>query len=270
HFAPKELIVICTGAQGEPRSALARLALGEHPTLHLEKGDLVVMSAREIPGSERTVGTLVDHLVRRGCHVLRPGGSILVHTSGHACQGEQRMMLDLVRPRSFLPIHGEYRMLSAHARLATSAGVSERASVVAEDGEVIELRKGEIAVKAGRVASGRLYMDARGAAADVGEIALRDRQLLADSGLVICLCVLDRKSGEVVRGPEILGRGVSGLDDVRKEQARAAAAEALEELGHNERTDQGSVEEALRRGVRSVWKKGQEKRPMVLPVVLEL
>lgn len=270
HFAPKDLIIVCTGAQGEPRSALSRLALGEHPTVHLEKGDLVVMSARNIPGSERSVGHLIDNLVRRGCRVLQPGGTELIHTSGHAYQGEQRMMLDLVRPRSFLPVHGEYRMLSAHARLAEIAGVSPLGCLVAEDGEVIELRKGEMAVKAGRVMNGRRYMDARSAEADVGELTLRDRQLLADSGLVLCLCVLDRKSGEVVRGPEILGKGVAGLDEDRIARARAAAAEALEELGHNERTDQGSVEEALRRAVRSAWKRGTEKRPMVLPVVIEL
>jgi ribonuclease J len=272
HFAPRELLILCTGAQGEPRSALSRLALGEHPTVQLERGDLIVLSARQIPGTERSVGSLIDHLVRRGCRVLSPAtGAELVHTSGHACQGEQRMMLALVRPRSFLPVHGEYRMLAAHARLAESAGVASRACLVAEDGEVIEMRKGELAVKSHEtVASGRIYLDARGAENDVGEVTLRDRQLLADSGLLICLVVLDRKSGELLRGPELLGKGVSGLDDSRLAQARGAAQEAFEELGHNERTDPGSVEEALRRGVRSAWRKGQEKRPMVLPVVIEL
>jgi ribonuclease J len=270
HFAPRELVIICTGAQGEPRSALSRLALGEHPSVHLEKGDLVVMSAREIPGSQRSVGTLIDNLVRRGCRVLTPGGTELVHTSGHACQGEQRMMLDMVRPAAFLPIHGEYRMLAAHARLAEAAGVAGRACLIAEDGDVIELRSGEFATKAGRAPSGRLYMDARSASSDVGELILKDRQLLADSGLVICLCVLDRKSGEIVRGPEILGKGVAGLDDSKISAARIGAQEALDELGHNERTDQGSVQEALRRGVRSAWKRGEARRPMVLPVVIEL
>ena len=202
--------------------------------------------------------------------MLTPGGTELVHTSGHACQGEQRMMLDLVRPASFLPIHGEYRMLAAHARLAETAGIAARACLIAEDGDVIELRAGELAAKAGRAPSGRLYMDARSASSDVGELILKDRQLLADSGLVICLCVLDRKSGEIVRGPEIVGKGVAGLDDAKIAAARIGAQEALDELGHNERTDQGSVEEAIRRGVRSAWKRGVERRPMVLPVVIEL
>ena len=273
HFAPHELVVLCTGAQGEPRSALSRLALGEHPIVRLEAGDLVVLSSRVIPGNDRAIGNIVDHLVRRGCNVLSgsSGSRELVHTSGHACQSEQRMMVDLVRPRSFVPIHGEYRMLAAHARTAEAAGVEPPACLIAEDGDAVELRKGEIAaVVPNAVSAGRLYLDARGALADVGEVALRDRQLLAETGMLVCLCVVDHKSGEIVRGPELLGKGVAGLDEARMAQARAAALEALASLLPAQRTDHGMVEEALRRAVRSVWKKGVEKRPMVLPVVLEM
>jgi ribonuclease J len=273
HFAPRELAVVCTGAQGEPRSALSRLALGEHPTVKLEKNDLVILSSRSIPGNERSVGNLIDHLVRRGCRVLSTMGDSaeLIHTTGHACQGEQRMMIDLVRPRSFVPVHGEFRMLAAHARTAEAAGVDPRGCLVAEDGDVIELRAGELAaVVPGGAAAGRIYLDSRGAFADVGEVVLRDRKLLADSGMLVCLCVLDRKSGALLRDPELLGRGVAGLDETRLGQARTAALAALEELLPSERTDPASVEEALRRAVRSVFKKGFEKRPMVLPVVLEM
>jgi len=273
HFAPRELAVVCTGAQGESRSALSRLALGEHPTVKLEKGDLVILSSRSIPGNERDVANLVDHLVRRGCRVLSTLGESaeLIHTTGHACQGEQRMMLDLTRPRSFVPVHGEFRMLAAHARTAEAAGVDPRGCVVAEDGDVIELREREPAsVVPGGAAAGRIYLDSRGAFADVGEVVLRDRKLLADSGMLVCLCVLDRKSGALLRDPELLGRGVAGLDESRLAQARSAALAALEELSPPQRTDHGSVEEALRRAVRSVFKKGFEKRPMVLPVVLEM
>ncbi len=272
HFAPRELVVLCTGAQGEPRSALSRLALGEHPAVQLEKDDLVILSSRVIPGNERALGNIIDHLVRRGCRVLAGGSSgELVHTSGHGCQDEQRMMIELVRPRSFVPIHGEYRMLAAHARTAEAAGVDPLGCVIAEDGDAVELRKdGMVAVVPNAVSAGRLYLDARGAFADVGEVALRDRQLLAETGMLVCLCVLDHKSGEVVRGPELLGKGVAGLDDSRLSQARQAALDALAELQPAQRTDHGMVEEALRRAVRSVWKKGLEKRPMVLPVVLEM
>src|SRR5437870_1317010 len=154
---------------------------------------------------------------------------------------------------------------------AEAAGVSSLACVIAEDGDAVELRKDEIvAVVPNAVSAGRLYLDARGGFADVGEVALRDRQLLAETGMLVCLCVLDHKSGEVVRGPELLGKGVAGLDDSRMAQARQAALDALAELAPAQRTDHGMVEEALRRAVRSVWKKGLEKRPMVLPVVLEM
>jgi ribonuclease J len=273
HFPPRELAILCTGAQGEPRSALSRLALGEHPTVQLERNDLVILSSRVIPGNDRTLGNIIDHLVRRGCRVLSgsAGSAELVHTSGHACQDEQRMMIDLVRPRSFVPIHGEYRMLAAHARTAEAAGVEPLGCAIAEDGDAVELRPEQWAsVVPHAVSAGRLYLDARGAFADVGEIALRDRQLLAETGMLVCLCVLDHKSGEVVRGPELLGKGVAGLDEPRLSQARQAALDALAELQPAQRTDHGMVEEALRRAVRSVWKKGLEKRPMVLPVVLEM
>jgi len=272
HFPPGELAILCTGAQGEPRSALSRMALGEHPSVQLEKDDLVILSSRVIPGNDRTLGNIIDHLVRRGCRVLSGSAAgELVHTSGHACQDEQRMMIDLVRPRSFLPIHGEYRMLAAHARTAEEAGVAAPGCVIAEDGDAVELREDAFAaVIPNAVSAGRLYLDARGAFADVGEIALRDRQLLAETGMLVCLCVLDHKSGAVVRGPELLGKGVSGLDEPRLSQARKAALDALAELQPAQRTDHGMVEEALRRAVRSAWRKGLEKRPMVLPVVLEM
>jgi ribonuclease J len=273
HFAPRELAIVCTGAQGEPRSALSRLALGEHPTIKLEKGDLVVLSSRSIPGNERSVANLLDHLVRRGCRVLSTlaDGAELIHTSGHASQGEQRMMIDLTRPRSFVPVHGEFRMLAAHARTAEAAGVDPRGCVVAEDGDVVELRPSlPAAVLPGAATAGRMYLDSRGAFADVGEVVLRDRKLLADSGMLVCLCVLERKSGALLREPELLGRGVAGLDESRIEQARGAALAALDELLPAQRTDHASVEEALRRAVRSVFKKGFEKRPMVLPVVIEM
>jgi ribonuclease J len=273
HFAPRELAVVCTGAQGEPCSALSRLALGEHPTIKLDKGDLVVLSSRSIPGNERSVGNLIDHLVRRGCRVLSTlaDGAELIHTTGHASQGEQRMMIDLVRPRSFVPVHGEFRMLAAHARTAEAAGVDPRGCLVAEDGDIVELRSGlAAAVLPGAATAGRIYLDSRGAFADVGEVALRDRKLLADSGMLVCLCVLDRKSGALLREPELLGRGVAGLDESRIEQARGAALAALDELLPAQRTDHASVEEALRLAVRSAFKKGFEKRPMVLPIVIEM
>src|SRR5262249_10500746 len=160
--------------------------------------------------------------------------------------------------------------LAAHARTAEAAGINPLACVVVEDGDAVELRSDEIvAAVPHAVSAGRLYLDARGAFADVGEVALRDRQLLAETGMLVCLVVLDHNMGGVAPGPEMLGKGVAGLDDSRPAEARKAALDALAELAPAQRTDHGMVEEALRRAVRSVWKKGLEKRPMVLPVVLE-
>ena len=269
HFAPKELLILCTGAQGEPRSALHRLAQGEHPTIHLDKGDLVVLSSRSIPGNETLIAALIDQLVRLGCRVLGgvSAGPELVHATGHACQSEQRMMIDLVRPRSFVPVHGEYRMLAAHARTAEAAGV--RRSLVIEDGEIVELRAGEVAAVAHeRAPSGRVYLDTRTSDA-VTEATLRERQLLADSGVLVCLVGID-KEGAVVRGPELFGKGVGGLDGGRIAQARGAASEALRALLPSQRGDKPALEEALRRAVRSAWKKHLENRPLVMPVVLDL
>jgi ribonuclease J len=225
-----------------------------------------------IPGNDRALGNLIDHLVRNGCRVMSSstGSMDLIHTSGHAAQGEQRMMIDLVRPRSFVPIHGEYRMLAAHARTAELSGVAPHACLIAEDGDAVDLRPEEIAaIVPNAVSAGRRYLDARVSTADVGEVALRDRQLLAETGMLVCLCVFDKKSGQLVRGPELLGKGVPGLEE-KQGRARQAALDALEELAPAQRTDHGMVEEALRRAVRSVWKRGVEKRPMVLPVVLEM
>ena len=269
HFAPTELTILCTGAQGEPRSALARLAAGDLPAINLDKNDLVILSSRSIPGNERLVSSLIDQLVRRGCRVLGGTGigGELVHATGHACQGEQRMMIELVKPRSFVPIHGEFRMLVAHARTAEAAGVSR--ALVAEDGDVIELRPGELASLAhDRVPSGRVYLDTR-LSSGVREETLRERQLLAEAGMLICLVVLD-KNGEVVRPPELLGKGVAGLDQSRLAQARGAALAAVKELTPLQRGDKAQVEEALRRAVRSAWKKNVEKRPQVLPMVVEV
>src|SRR5260370_24004588 len=180
-------------------------------------------------------------------------------------------MTDLVRPRSFVPSHGEYRMLAAHSRTAEEAGVNPLACLTVEDGDAIEWRPEEIAAAVPHaVSAGRLYLDARGAFADVGEVALRDRQLLAETGMLVCLCVLDHKSGEVVRGPELLGKGVAGLDESRLAQARQAALDALAELNPAQRTDHGLVEDGLRRRGRPVWEKGPGKRPLGLPGAMRI
>lgn len=272
YFKAHEVVVLTTGAQGEPRSALARIALGEHKQLALQRGDSVVLSSRAIPGNEVAVGTMVDNLWRRGVEVFEdhgPGGPF--HASGHACQQEQALVVSLVQPRHFVPVHGEYRMLVAHARTAGSQGVPAERCHVIEDGDVLELTNGKLASRGEHVAVGRIYLDGRRADPDgVGEMALRERGLLADAGLVLVVLVVEKKTGRVVRSPEIVARGVPG-QGAFVEAARANAEAALAALPEAQRADRDAVQEAVRMSVRRAFPKDQDrKRPMVLPVIVEL
>ncbi len=266
---PRELCVLTTGTQGEPRSALARLARGEHPDLTVEKGDLVVLSSRYIPGNEVAIGNLVNGLCRLGAQVihedLRP-----LHVSGHAQSAEQRRLIALARPERFVPIHGEFRHLSRHAAHAAAEGVPEPNRHVVVDGEVLELADAGARVLGERLPTGRVYADrASDDLSDIGALVVKDRRLLAEAGLCILVLAVDKASGAVVRGPEVFGRGVAGIEgaeaDIRRE-----ALEALDEMTPQARADLGEVQEALRVAVRRWFKRERGKRPAVLPVVLEL
>jgi ribonuclease J len=264
---PKELCVLTTGTQGEPRSALARLARGEHPELALGPGDLVVLSSRHIPGNEVAVGQLVNELTRRGAEVAAEGASPL-HVSGHAHEGEQRRVIALARPERFVPIHGEYRHLARHAAHAAREGVAHRHLLT--DGEVLELADAGAEVLGERLAVGRVYADrdANGAG-EIAELVVKDRRLLAESGLCIAVLAVDRASGAVVRGPDFFARGVAGFDRAEESLRREALA-ALEELSPTARADVAEVQEALRLTVRRWFRRETGRKPGVLPVVLEL
>ena len=263
---PRELCVLTSGTQGEPRSALARLSRGEHPALAVGPGDLVVLSSRFIPGNEIAIGHVVNELARRGAEVayedLRP-----LHVSGHAHEAEQRRLLAAARPQHFVPIHGEFRHLARHAAHAASEGVAHRHVLV--DGEVLEIADGGARVLEERLPVGRVYADRDAAGTGVGELVLRDRRLLADAGLCIVVVAVDRVTGDVVRGPEIFGRGVAGFEG-NEDAVRAEALRAVEELSATAREDRGEVQEALRLAVRRWFRREGAKKPSVLPVVLEL
>jgi ribonuclease J len=268
---PKEICVLTTGTQGEPRSALARLARGEHPELSLAPGDLVILSSRHIPGNEIAVGNVVNALARLGAVVayeeLRP-----LHVSGHAQEEEQRRLMRLVRPAAFVPIHGEHRHLARHAGHAAAEGIAIRQ--ILTDGEVLELSAvpgaGAFRVLEERLPTGRVYLDRdAGEGAFVEELAVRDRRLLAETGLVVAVLMLDRASGAVVRGPELFGKGVSGLDEADRE-IRAEALRSVQEMTPQARANVAEVQEVLRLAVRRWFRKEGAKKPSVLPVVLEL
>ncbi len=264
---PRELCVLTTGTQGEPRSALARLARGEHPDLALAPGDLVVLSSRHIPGNELAIGQVVNDLCRRGAEIASEGRAPL-HVSGHAQQAEQRRLIALARPAHFVPIHGEYRHLARHAAHAAAEGVVGRDVLL--DGQVLELADAGVRVAEERVAVGRVYTDRDALlGADIGALVVKDRRLLAEAGLVIVVLAIEKTTGAVVRGPELFARGVAGFEGA-EEAIRGEALRAIDELSSPARSDAAEVQEALRSGVRRWFRREVGRRPTVLPVVLEL
>lgn len=264
---PKELAVLVTGTQGEPRGALARLARGEHPDLRIAPGDLVILSSRFIPGNEVAVGQVVNELCRRGAEVAYEGLAPL-HVSGHAQEAEQRRLIALARPAHFVPIHGEYRHLARHAAHAAAEGVAGRS--ILTDGQVLELSGTGAAVLEEPVPVGRVYTDRDALGGmDIGAMVVRDRRLLAETGLILAVLVLEKATGAVVRGPELFARGVAAFEGAEEELSRETLA-ALEELTPVARADVGEVQEAVRVALRRWFRRTTGKRPTVLPVVLEL
>jgi ribonuclease J len=261
-------VIISTGSQGEPNSALALMAAAEHKYLRVTEGDLVVLSARIIPGHERTVMRVVNQLLRQGAEVLWDGVAF-VHVSGHASQDELRLMLNLVRPQFFVPVHGEYRHLLAHRRLAHEVGVPAEHIFVVEDGQGIELTKTSARLLE-RVPLLRVLVDGKGVG-DVGPVVLRDRQLLAEEGMVVVAVTVNRASGAIVAGPEIVSRGwvYEREAEAVLEDARTAVREALAERGEAPLGREALV--ALLRGtLRRFITQRYDRKPVVLPVVLEV
>jgi ribonuclease J len=266
---PRELAVLTSGTQGEPRSALARLARGEHPDLEIGPGDLVVLSSRFIPGNEVAVGHVVNELCRRGASVAYEGLRPL-HVSGHAQEDEQRRLVRLARPEHFLPIHGEYRHLARHAAHAAAEGVADGRRHVITDGQVLELDGAGARVLAEPVPVGRVYTDRDALVGrEVEALVVRDRRLLAEAGLVIVVLAVDRATGAVVRGPEVFAKGVAGFDGAG-DGIRAEALRAIDEMSAQARIEVAEVQETVRVATRRWFRRETGKRPSVLPVVLEL
>jgi ribonuclease J len=267
---PEMLIVLSTGAQGEPNSALARMAMGEHRHLRVEAGDTVIFSSRAIPGNEIAVSQIANRLARRGAVVIDRAFDP-IHASGHAQVEEQKILIDAVRPRHFVPIHGELRMLIAHARTARRMGVAAPDVFVIEDGEALSIEGGRMRQVAS-VPSGRVWLDARGGR-DVSEMVLREREVISEQGMVLAVVVADRKTGEIVRGPELLARGVAHFEEESElfAEAQRGACEELASLSAQMRTLAPALEQALSRGVRRAFAERERgKRPAVLPMAVLL
>lgn len=265
---PRRVCVISTGSQGEPMSALSLMAAADNKWISVGDGDLVVLSSHAIPGNETNVGKVIDGLHRLGAEVVH-SGIARVHVSGHAMREELKILLSLARPDCFIPVHGEFRHLTHHARLAEAMGVAPERVLLAEDGDVVELTDTGIDF-AGEVPAGYLYVD--GIVGDVGTGVLRDRRVLAEEGVVIVVVTVDAKSGEVLTGPEIITRGWVYAPEAEEllGEARQAVLEALEEAA-----DTGAVDfETLRRRARSALgrfvNERTRRRPMIVPIVMEV
>jgi ribonuclease J len=266
---PGKVCVISTGSQGEPMSALSLMAAGENKWIKLTEDDVVILSAHAIPGNEYSVNKVIDGLYRLGTEVVHAGTTPGVHVTGHAMQGELKTLLSIAKPEHFIPVHGEFRHLTHHARLAIEMGVAPANVLLAEDGDVVELsEKGLDFVDT--VPSGYLYVD--GIVGDVGHGVLRDRKVLAEEGVIVVVVAVDATSGEVLTGPEIITRGwvhapeaETLLDEAR--QRVTASLEAAADAGH---TDFETLKRHIRQALGRFVNEKTKRRPMIVPVVMEV
>jgi ribonuclease J len=266
-LSPGEVCVISTGSQGEPMSALTLLAAGENRRLTVADGDVVVLSSHAIPGNEWAVAKVMDGLSRRGAEVIH-SGIAHVHESGHAKQGELATLLAVARPRAFIPVHGEYRHLLRHARLAIEMGVDEHEVLLCEDGDAVLLTGDGIDFD-GEVPAGYLYVD--GIVGDIGTGVLRDRRVLAEEGVVVVVLAVDSHAGEVITGPEIITRGWVHAPEAEEliEEARLAVIKAVGEAVGAGSFDVDTLRRATRRAVGRLVNERTRRRPMIVPVVME-
>jgi ribonuclease J len=259
------VLVLCTGSQGEPMSALTRIAYGDHQNLAVERGDTVIISAKPVPGNELRVHDSINRLARHGAEVLHQEIAP-VHVSGHACSEEIRTLLSLVRPRAVMPIHGEYRMLAAHAQLAREAGVPDERIVIAENGSVVELTT-EGARLVDRIDAGVTFVDGLGVG-DVQDVALRDRRRLSEDGeLIVVTTVASEEDGDIAP-PELIARGVG--EDGLIDELRDEAFRIVSELARTGVTEIKLVQEHIHDGIGQVVYDRTRRRPMILPVVIEV
>jgi len=264
---PSQVMILCTGSQGEPMSALTRIAYNDHPAVSIERGDTVIISAKPVPGNELRVHDSINRLAQAGAEVLHQEIAP-VHVSGHACSEELRTLLSLVRPRAVMPVHGEYRMLAAHGQLARDAGVPADAIVIAENGSVVELERGRTPRVVDRVESGVTFVDGLGVG-DVQDVALRDRRRLSEDGVLIVVTTLASSNGGTTAPPELIARGMGDSDEL-VDELRNEAQNVLQELASDGITEIKLIQEHLHDAIGQLVYDRTRRRPMILPVVIEV
>ena len=266
---PQRAVLLTTGSQGEPMSALTRMAMDDHKHIKVRGGDTVVLSSKFIPGHEKAISNMMNHLYRRGAEVIYEKVSE-IHVSGHASQEELKIMLNMVKPKYFIPIHGEYRHLVKHSQLAEKVGVKKENIILAEDGDVVEITMDGIAVKE-KVESGKVFVDGKGVG-DVGDMVLKDRKHLSQDGLVIAILALNEKTGEVIYGPDIITRGLVFEKESAEllEGAKNAVLAMLGTINIEAKTDWLEVKEEIRKTLRRFFNKALERKPVILPLIVEI
>ena len=268
-YTPGEIVIITTGSQGEPMSALHRMAYGDHRQIGINNGDMIIISATPIPGNEKLVGKVINELIKLGANVVYEK-MYDVHVSGHACQEELKLMLSLIKPKYFIPVHGEHKHLYKHASLAVQMGMDRQNTLITDIGKVIEFKKGKMNVTE-TVPAGRILVDGLGVG-DVGSVVLRDRKHLAEDGLVIVTVTIDSISGEVVAGPEVISRGfvyVREAEDLFYD-VREVACETLERCYIKGIRDWNSIKGKLRDDISKFLYEKTKRNPMILPIIMEV
>jgi ribonuclease J len=270
-YAPERVLVLISGTQGEPMSGLSRAAVDNHKHARIEKGDTVVLSSRIIPGNEKAIYRMIDHLFRREAHVIYEDGSNPpVHVSGHASQEELKLIINLVKPRYFIPIHGEYRQLKRHAELAQSMHGAVGSVMMIESGDVLEFDELG-ARKAGRVNVGRVCIDSNSMGDVVEELIIRDRRHLSEDGIVLPIIAINKLTGKVEGPPEIVTRGFAAAgENGFLDEARSVVVGTLDISSEEEKADYGVIKEKIRQDLKRFIVKNTSRRPLIMPVILEI
>jgi ribonuclease J len=264
-----KLMVLISGTQGEPMSALSRASVDNHKFAKIDAGDTVLLSSRVIPGNEKAIYRVIDHLERRDARVIHDDGTHgLIHVSGHGSQEELRMMINLVRPKFFIPVHGDYRHLKRHVELATATGIPEKVLLL-EDGDVLSVDR-ETAQKTGKVTTGRVCIDNNSTADVVGDIVIRDRKHLGEDGVFLPIIAINKRTGQVEGQPEITTRGFAADDPELLRNARDIVARTLQDSSPEERKDYGVMKDKIRGDLKRFLQKNANRRPLIMPIILEI
>ena len=270
NYPPEKVCVMISGTQGEPMSALSRAAVDNHKHAKIEKGDTVVLSSRIIPGNEKAIYRMIDHLFRRQAHVIyEDGSSPPIHVSGHGSQEELKLIINLVKPKYFIPIHGEYRQLKLHAEMAGAMHSSVGSVMLIESGDILELDELG-ARKAGRVNVGRVCIDSGSRTDVVEDLIIKDRRHLSEDGIVLPIIAINKLSGRVESSPEIVTRGFAPGEDGFVDGARQLVMQTLELSSDEEKADYGVIKEKIRADLKRYISKQTQKRPLIMPVILEI